>query len=300
MDCSIIIVNYNTREITEDCVVSIQKYTQEIKYEIILIDNASTDGSGKYFSQLQGITFIQASENLGFGRANNIAASKAKGEFLFFLNSDTLLTENSLKKMVDFFRDNEEKLNIGALGVVLTDLEGNYNGSGSQFPTCKKEIQLIKTSLPKIGKFFKSISLPIKIENVSYFKIDYVIGADLMMKNTVFKKLTGFAPEFFMYYEESDLQKRMTDELQLYSYIYTGTKIIHLEDGTGKQLKQYSNRKRTILHKSKNIYLKKHDAENFSGYKLADSFFLFLNRFNAKYTSKENSEYISEIKKTHK
>lgn len=298
MDCSIIIVNYNTKEITRACLQSIFRHTSEINFEVILVDNASSDGSSSEFAEYPGIKFIQTPENLGFGRANNFGAKSASGKYIFFLNSDTLLTENSVKRMVDFFDENQNRLKIGSLGCILTDSDGNFNGAGDELPNVTKEINIYKSVIPGI-KFFtkapKPLALPLEDE---YFEIGYVIGADLMMERTVFERLGGFDPDYFMYYEESDLQKRMRD-LGLKAWVYTGTTIIHLEDGTGKSLKKYSNKKRTIVHKSRNIYLKKNDSVNFHVYKFWDNVYLTFAKLNPAYSRQENREYFEEIKKTH-
>lgn len=299
MKVSIIIVNYNTKEITENCINSIISQTKEIKYEIILVDNGSTDGSKEYFEKRNDIKYIYSNENLGFGRANNLGAKEAKGEFLFLLNSDTILIENALQKLYVFFNENEKKRNIGALGCLLVDEKLNVNGYGDEFPSCKNEINKYMSSIPIINLFWKKKNNKELLSLIDdFFEIDYVIGADILMRREVFNKLNGFDENFFMYYEESDLQKRM-NLLNLKSYIYNKTKIIHLEDASGKALKQYTNKKRIIVHKSKNLYLKKNDAENFSIYKIYDNLFLLLNRFNKKYTQQEYKEYFTEIKKTH-
>ncbi len=297
MDCSIIIVNYNTRTITNDCIESVKKFTEDINYEIILVDNASTDDSSAFFSQMDGIVFIQSSENIGFGRANNLGAEQAVGEFLFLLNSDTVLIENSVKKLVDFFKNKEAELNIGSLGGVLVDKEMNYNGCGSNFTSCKEEIYNYKKMIPGLRYLLPDKTVDPYPLKESFFEIDYVIGADLMIRNNIFKSMGGFDKDFFMYYEESDLQYRMK-RAGYKAYIYAGTKIIHLEDGSGKEIKNYSNKKRIITHTSKNLFLKKNDPQNFSKYKLWDKLFLFINRFNTKYTADERKNYENAVKRT--
>jgi GT2 family glycosyltransferase len=297
MDCSIIIVNYNTKTITNNCIESVKKFTEGISYEIILVDNASSDDSVAFFNEMKDIIFIRSSENIGFGRANNLGAEQAKGEFLFLLNSDTVLVENSIKKLVDFFEDKEAELNIGSLGCILVDKEMNYNGCGSNFTSCAEEIHHYKTIIPGLRYFFKNKPVNLYPLRESFFEIDYVIGADLMIKNHVFKNMKGFDKDFFMYYEESDLQYRMK-RAGYKAYIYTETKIIHLEDGSGKEIKNYSNKKRIITHTSKNLFLKKNDPENFGKYKTWDKFFLFINRFNTKYTPQEKQDYEKAIKRT--
>lgn len=300
MDVSIIIVNYNTKEITLDCISSIYKFTSGSEFEIIIVDNASIDGSQEAIKNtFPNLLLIENEENIGFGSANNIGSKYAKGEFLFFLNSDTILFEDSISKMIAFFKKEETNIKIGTLGCILVNKNKQVNGVGGEFPTCDKEIRHYKSLIPGLNFFYpKSRQKKIPIEK-KYFEIDYVIGADLLIRSYVFRKLNGFDSDYFMYYEESDLQKRMR-KLNLKAWIYTDTKIIHLEDGTGKTIKKYSNQKRKIIHTSKNIYLKKNDADNYNKYLLWDKFYLLLNRLNRKYSRIENSDYIKEIKITHK
>ncbi|RRJ88479.1 glycosyltransferase family 2 protein [Flavobacterium macacae] len=297
-DVSIIIVNYNTKQMTNECIESIIAYTNGLNYEIILVDNGSSDGSKEFFEKKEGIVYIYSNENLGFGRANNLGAEKATGNYLFLLNSDTLLFDNSIKIMCDFYSSKETELKMGALGCVLVDRDKQFNGCGGSFPTCKDWIKKYKSSLPFVKWFSKYDEKETYPLDNNYFEIDYVIGADLLIKKSVFESLQGFDPDYFMYYEESDLQKRMSS-LGLKAYIITITKIIHLEDASGKSIVNYSNRKRIITHLSRNLYLKKNDAKDFAKYKFFDKLFLLLNRFNPKYSLQENSDYITQIKKTY-
>ena len=100
---SIIIVNYNTKQLTLNCLKSIYEYTKDIDFEIIVVDNASSDGSVEAIREsFPIVNVIGSNENLGFGRANNLGAKYAQGKYLFLLNSDTLLIENSIKKLYDF------------------------------------------------------------------------------------------------------------------------------------------------------------------------------------------------------
>lgn len=299
VDVSIIIVNYNTKQLLEDCVKSIYEKTFDVNFEIIIVDNNSNDGSQEFIrNNLPKTVLIESEFNLGFGLANNLGAKSAKGEFLFFLNSDTVLLENSIKILIEFFKIKEKKLNIGVLGAMLVDKKHTINGFGSHFPTCSEENIINLRKIPFIKWF---VSIPQKesynFEN-GYFEVDYVIGADMLLRKELFDEMNGFSKDFFMYYEESDLQKRM-DNLGFKRYITTKTKIIHLEDGSGKVIQKYSNRKRTIVHKSRNIYLRRNDEENFSRFAPIDFIILILNFLNFKYSFKENFSYFREILKTY-
>src|SRR5258706_4719742 len=99
-DLSVIIVSFNTQKILVDCLESITKNTKDLAYEVIVVDNGSKDGSSamvkKYSEKHSAVSLIDAKKNLGFGRANNLGAKKAKGTYLLFLNSDTLILDNAL------------------------------------------------------------------------------------------------------------------------------------------------------------------------------------------------------------
>ncbi|MGJ1445020.1 glycosyltransferase family 2 protein [Sphingobacterium spiritivorum] len=295
MDISIIIVNYNTKFLTTNCIQSILDFTLDIKYEIIVVDNASTDGTVAEIRELYPNTkIITLLENVGFGRANNFGSENATGEFLFFLNSDTLLIENSLKKMVDFFRSHELQLNLGVLGCLLVDETMNQNGFGSKFPHPSTFLQESIGKIPLLRNFVKpTVSSSYEI-SAEFFNVDYVIGADMLMRRSVFNSYQGFDKEYFMYYEESDLQLKMSRS-GYKNYIFTGTKIIHLEDGSGKSQLRYSNRKRIILHQSKITYVRKNFSEDYNRFKSVDMATLVLNIFNRRYTFTENLQYIRAI-----
>lgn len=295
---SIIIVTYNTLQLTKNCINSILEHTSDINFEIILVDNNSTDGSKECFEKHTHISYIYLNENLGFGKANNIGVADASGEYVFFLNSDTILFENSIHKMITFFEEDETAIKIGALGCILIDENLNPNGSGSHFPTCKAIIIEYLYQIPPLRIFVKKPQDKLYPFEKLFFKIDYIIGADLLMRKAIFDKLGGFYKEYFMYFEETDLQYQMNNILGLSSYIYTGTKIIHLAEKSGATIKNYNNRKRIISRFSTNIYLKRNDPTNFKLFSHFERFFLFLSTFNRKYSREENLEFISEIKKT--
>lgn len=296
MKISVIIVTYNTKLITKNCIDSVFQQTQNLDFEVILVDNNSTDGSKELFESYPKLKYIYLNENIGFGQANNKGAKIAEGEFLFLLNSDTILIENSILKFYDFFTNNEKVLKIGVLGCVLVGQDLEVNGFGGQFPTCEQEKLKLWNVLPIISNFVSTPKLKNYAFENDYFEIDYVIGADMFLRKQLFDKMNGFHEAFFMYFEETDLQKRIFDS-GLKQYILTSTKIIHLEEASGKSIQNYSNRKKIITNKSKLNYLKRNDSVNFKKYIYTDFFFVLLNFLNFKYSFKENLTYLKEIKK---
>ncbi len=232
---------------TNECISSIVEKTKDVSYEIILVDNASTDGSKEFFSRDNRITYIYNEENYGFGKANNIGAKVAKGKYLFFLNSDTYILNNTL---FCFFKHAEENINkgIGFWGTQLKDIEGNANGNGSTFPSIRKSLML--------AAHIQSKKIDYREEPFEPYSVDYVLGADVFVSKYVFDEIGGFDEDFFMYFEESDMMKRGAD-LGFSCQIIYGPEIVHLE---GKSAGPVSHRKRMIVEESHLKYLSKHSS----------------------------------------
>lgn len=293
MQVSIIIVTYNTRLLTNDCIKSLQKFTENIDYEIILVDNASNDGSKNFFEKNASIIYIYSSENLGFGRANNLGAESATGEYLFFLNSDTLLKENSVKKLYDFYERNAEVLKIGVLGCTLTDMEDSPNGSGNYFPTVSSIVTEKFGSLPLIRNFLKYKEVEIPVNKEEYYQIDYVLGADMFLQKDLFYKVDLFNPEYFMYYEEAEIQRKIT-ELGYINYILKNVNIVHLvAKSSSNQSPKESHFKRLIVNKSRIVYLR--NNKKLHSFIIFEYLFILLNFFNFNYSFKENLDYCKVI-----
>jgi len=291
MDVSILLVNFNTKKLTSECINSIKSQTsQSITYEIIVVDNASSDGSQEELAKINGIKLILSPENLGFGRGNNLGATHATGEFLFLLNSDTILVEDSITMLYDFFKKNESKLKIGTLGCLLIDENYGENASAFKFSNVRGVINgTIKSIFRKFIKLKESEKYDF---TTPYVKVDYVIGADLMIRNSIFQEMKGFDEDYFMYFEEADLQKRILKN-KLSAYIFTGTKIIHLEGGSTNS-KKLTNGRRMMIQKSRNLYLKKNDSKNYFFYILFDGSFCFFRLLNRNYTVSENFKFLRE------
>lgn len=229
MNVSVIIVNYNTLHVLRPCLDSITEQTTGIDYEIIVVDNGSTDGSTDTLTEDKRIVFIPTDENLGFGRANNKGLEQAKGEYIFFLNSDTLLKNNAIKMLYDFAKQYQGKL--GALGCILEDRQGNRIHSYGQFPMMGNDFH--KFLWIPILKGLHLYHQPTIEYPEHWMKVDYVTGADLFVSRKVLDTCGAFHPAFFMYYEESEMEHRF----QIHGYdnvLLNGPRIIHLEGEGGK------------------------------------------------------------------
>lgn len=253
IDVSIIIVNYNTKELLADCIDSIYKNTLKNSFEIIVCDNGSSDGSIEMIKRKYPLVkLIENKENLGFGTANNKGLNEALGKYVFYLNSDTILLNDAISYFFDFWEDNCNALNIGALGCFLKSRQGNIIHSYDDFPTlefAKKTLNRVIFSAlfgqfaPFVRKFIKYKDPLLRIEENSIEISGYITGADLFMLNNEDAK---FDEDFFMYFEETDLQLNKLQKKGKKRIIIQGPQIIHLEGGSDTLKHQkYSFRKKT-------------------------------------------------------
>jgi GT2 family glycosyltransferase len=293
MDVSIVIVSYNTRRLTADCIHSIYEKTKDVLFEIILIDNASSDGSAQMVrTDFPDVILIESGLNLGFGRANNLGAERASGKYLFFLNSDTILLNNAVKMFYDWCEKNQDA-GIGAVGCPLLDRTGSIGSSYHDFPVFSMEIRLLAEQFLKRSSLIRKLvsKKPVKPEcsiHPERQKVDYIVGADMFIPRSVSDEVGLFDTIFFMYYEETDLQLRM-GERGFHRFIIGGPLIVHLEGGSPS----VSNRKRIMIDDSKFKYFRKH--ERAVKVFLFKSFYVAYRRIEAlvfrEFSREENSEY---------
>lgn len=201
MKLSIIIVNYNVTQLLRNCLLSIQKYIEGFEYEVIVIDNASTDTSwGDLIPEFPKFNFISSETNGGFAKANNAAIETAQGEYLLILNPDTEF-EGFYMKDVLHFADSQE--NFGCLGVRM------HNAKGEFLPESKRSVPDMFNSFEKLFTNFK------KNNSKSYYRndideneiaeIEVITGAFLLVKKEVYEKVGGLDEAYFMYGEDIDL-----------------------------------------------------------------------------------------------
>lgn len=231
---SIIIVNYNTLQLTRDCINSIYEKTKDVSFEVILVDNNSTDGSVEFFRKDERIVFISSQINLGFGRANNKGLEKANGKYVFFLNSDTLLGNNAVKLFYDKMEECQHS--IACMGTLLFDSSGKIIHSYGKLPTK----MFILTYYTSIGPILRMLGYKTRYYDYPhdmkghFFPVGYITGADLFVRKSVIDRFGAFDPDFFMYYEDSEMQKRYKEN-GFFSYVYDLPKIYHLVSASSKK-----------------------------------------------------------------
>ena len=230
---SVIIVSYNTKEVLDKCINSIKENTSNINYEIIISDNHSTDGTLEMLDHDSDIILIKNNYNLGFGKANNIAAKRAKGEYLLFLNSDTILLNNAL---YEFYRAATESKEDYLWGSLLLDIDGKPTHSYSDFTKPIKGVyRCVIQTYPHLHDFcLKTIFRKKAAGYRQTEKIDTIIGADIFIKKNDFMSLNGFDDRYFLFFEDEDLCRRAKLELHLQCSISKYPKIQHLECASSK------------------------------------------------------------------
>lgn len=234
LDLSIIILSHNTKRMTKQCIESIYSswkknpLAKKVPFEIILIDNGSTDGSIDVFRQLEkkhlNLRLILNTKNIGFGQANNQGVSLAKGSYILFLNSDTIILKDALYQLFMYYRKRESTIHF--LGPCLFNKDLSIQHSAAPF-----------YSLPTV---FAALFLRGDYWGITRFSprktqaVDWISGACILTKKEYVHKLQGFDANVFMYMEEVDLLYRAR-KLGMKTYFYPKAKVIHIGSGSSKQ-----------------------------------------------------------------
>lgn len=247
---SIVIVTYNSSRVLNDCLKSIQNNQKEFELEVIIVDNNSLNNNeqenlslvAREFSDL-GVNLVKLPENLGFGTANNRGVKVSSGKYLLFLNADTVSGEDSLGKMVNFLENNPK---TGAAGLKLITGDGK-----TQEWSCGPKTSLLKTIKNNFGFIPKHLW-----QSGSPVRVDWVSGAALMVRKSVFEEIGGFDENFFMYFEDEDLCWRIK-ELGYDVYYLGNLTITHL-GGQSFEHNKIKSLQKNFFYQSQNYFFKKH------------------------------------------
>ncbi len=226
---SVVIVSYNSEDFIEKCVNSVLKNLPK-DGEVIVVDNASTDGTLERVKGLESrVKVIEGKENLGFSKANNIGVKESRGQYLFFLNPDTELTEPIFEKLINFY---ESSPDCGLVGPKLIMADGKVQPSVSRLPSVwgafKEYVLRIKNSYTEYAP-----------ESTSPLEIERLYGAALLIKRDLFEKIKGFNEKYFLYYEDADFCRKIKN-IGKKIYYYPNVSINHLVGGTNSKTDKYS------------------------------------------------------------
>jgi GT2 family glycosyltransferase len=253
LELSIVIVNYNVKEFLTQCLDSIFKSQTQYNYEVIVVDNSSRDsGRDEICSTFKDITWIDNSENVGFGRANNQGFSRAKGVYTLILNPDTVLQEDTLEKCISYLLAHPE---VGGLGIKGLD------GSGQFLPESKRALPTPLVALWKItglSAIFPKSSVFARyhlghLSPEENHEVDILVGCFMMVPTQLLLSVGGFDPQYFMYGEDIDLSYELqkTGHKNIY---FSDSQIIHYK---GESTKRGSLNYVRMFYKAMVLFAKK-------------------------------------------
>jgi GT2 family glycosyltransferase len=233
-DVSIVIVSFNTRDLLRDCLLSVFGARGSLRIQIIVVDNASTDGSPSMVEQeFPEVVLIRSEVNLGFGRANNLGFQSAHGRYVVLLNSDAFLTVDSLERSVTHMDANPQ---AGIGGARLTGTDGSLQPSGRMFPTVLNDLIVfsgLAARFPR-SRFFGRFDRTWADEDESA-EVDWVPGAYSIIRAEALADVGHFDPRFFLYYEEVDLCRRMKQKGYSVWY-WPDVKVVHIGGESSRQV----------------------------------------------------------------
>jgi GT2 family glycosyltransferase len=251
---SIIIVNYNVKYFLEQCLNSVLRAIETIEAEIFVVDNNSTDGSLPYLeSKFPTVHFIANAHNEGFAKANNKALQYCNGDYILYLNPDTIISENCIQRCVQFFETNAD---CGGVGIRMIDGSGNFLPESKRaFPSPRASFFKL-TGLAKLfpqSKLFNQYALG-HLDEYKNHEVDVLAGAFLMSRRSILEAFKGFDEIFFMYGEDIDLSYRI-QKAGYKNYYLSDVSIIHFK---GESLKKGSSNHVKMFYGAMSIFVLKH------------------------------------------
>ncbi|MBX4205572.1 glycosyltransferase family 2 protein [Candidatus Microgenomates bacterium] len=243
MKLSIIIVNWNTKDLLRDCIKSIISSKPKISYEIIIVDNGSTDGSIEMIEKMKNILLLKNNRNLGFAKANNQGMKKAKGDYIFLLNSDTKIKEDAIDEMYEFA---ESTLDAGVVGARLLNADGSIQPSCFHFPTILNVIKQYWFGAKGLtDKYFPKGNKP--------SLVDIVVGAAFLITPRARKNVGLLDEGYFFFFEDFDYCRRV-NRSGLKTYYLPTAEIVHYHGSTVRKIVDNNNAWRNLIPGSKRYH----------------------------------------------
>jgi GT2 family glycosyltransferase len=229
VELSIIVLNYNTKDLTIDCLDSIRKEGSKASKEVIVSDNASKDNSISAFKKYKSkykdlkIRIIRNKKNLGFAKANNIAIQSSKGKYKLLLNSDTVVKKKCFDKLLKFAKKQKD---VGVVGPRLLNTDGSVQGSVNKFPGVINAIKEYWFDMKgSFELYYPEVKKPIEV--------DAVVGAAFFITPKALDKVGLLNEKYFFYYEDLDYCRRVWNS-GLRVYYYPDAEVVHYHGASGK------------------------------------------------------------------
>jgi len=247
---SIIIVSFNTRDLLLQSLAAVFETIQSLPFEIIVVDNASADGSAEAVEALldDRITVIKNTENQGFARANNQAIKIARGRYLLLLNSDALLQAESVEPLARFLDDHPH---AAAVGPKILNVDGTLQNKGFCFPSLSGALLV----LSGLEKFVSPAALNRVFPRLCWdenqtLEVDFLHGCCMLIRREAIEATGGFAEDYFMYFEEQDWCYRVR-KLGFQIWYHSAARVTHY--GSASPLENRSD----VFNRSMLIFYRK-------------------------------------------
>jgi GT2 family glycosyltransferase len=285
----VIIINYNTRQLTCDCIESIQANSVSGS-NIIVVDNASTDDSVEFLSQnYPQVRIVRNDRNYGYAKAINIGVSASKADYYIISNSDVIYPEQSIQKLISSYQLLEKP---GVVAPQFINEDGTYQEAFSFFPSYKFGFWELTNLIVFIHKGYVK-EFERNHDELAPLVVDFTVGAVMLFSKKLFQELDGFCEEYFFYTEETDFCKRASQAGYL-NYIVRKVRVKHL---VGKTRETSSVSYIPLLVYTKRLFLKKHlsllEASFYRVSQILKFFMLYVHSFTIAFLiqSKKNREH---------
>jgi GT2 family glycosyltransferase len=249
VDLTIAIISYNTRDLLLACLKSIQDTTKDVDYELIVIDNASSDGSATAVrAQFPQARVLANQDNGGYAKACNQAVAIGTGQYVLFLNSDTVMRAHTLCRMVTCL---DTQPDVGAVSCLQRNEAGQVLRSCFPFPSVRDHLRhaaWIQTIIKQLGSDASELDFTVSQD------VEWANGACLMVRKGLFEQLGGFDNRVFMYFEDVDLCRRIHQQ---------GYRVRHAADGEvvhliGRSSAEHRDQLNVQWELSRILYVEKH------------------------------------------
>lgn len=244
IELSIIIVNFNIKDLTLQCIESIVKSKPKTEYEIIVVDNNSTDGSVTALRRLRSVDgrlqLIDNKENLGFPKANNQGIKKAKGKYILLLGSDTRVQKRTIDRLYEFAKKTPD---AGVVAARLLNLDGSIQGSAFRLPTIGRAIKQYWLGQGKIlDKYAPEESTAVAVE--------VAVMTAFLITPKALKKIGFLDERYFVFFEDLDYCRR-AHKVGLKVYYLPTAEVVHHHGASGRKLAKKPDQWRRLIPSSK-------------------------------------------------
>jgi len=235
---SISIVTYNNDKIIEKCLQNIFQNINNTDFELIIVDNNSSDSTVSIIEKdFKNVRLIKNNKNIGFGAAHNIAIKLGRGKYHLVLNPDIIFTENTIEKLINFMEENSD---VGLVSPKIIFPDGTIQHLCKRLP-CLFDLCLRRFTPGFIQDLFKKRIDYFEMRETGYNKImdvPYLSGSFMLIRKKILEKVDGFDENIFMYFEDTDITRRIGEISK--TVFYPHTRVIHLwERGSHKNIKYF-------------------------------------------------------------